>query len=346
MSTPVYAVADLILGPSATFSAQVQSLQTDLRALGYGKGPIDGVFGTGTQTAVRALQYDLMNNNGASTTNDGSAPVSIRNYNNSSVTALTGVVDQGLVSCMASMLADPVYPKLPYSLNPSSDNQDAIAKVQTMSPCPVPISFLVAVLFQESNWQHYQVPSTSNRDHYVTVGLDRNNHSNPAAITSRGYGIGQFTLFHHPPTADEIENEIKDPIRNVSRAISDLLNKYKSYVVGPIDKADDRMAEAGSGTLRPCQFPASDARYMKACGTCLHAATSVNIVAGKTVFYAGCDESYDRTQYHVGSYSGVPERKSIPCDWPYAIRRYNGSGVNSYDYQAEVLQRMLTTARD
>jgi hypothetical protein len=27
--------------------------------------------------------------------------------------------------------------------------------------------------------------------------------------------------------------------------------------------------------------------------------------------------------------------------WPYAVRRYNGAGVNSYHYQAQVLLRVL-----
>ena len=27
-------------------------------------------------------------------------------------------------------------------------------------------------------------------------------------------------------------------------------------------------------------------------------------------------------------------------DWPYAVRRYNGSGVNSFWYQAEVLLKV------
>jgi hypothetical protein len=52
---------------------------------------------------------------------------------------------------------------------------------------------------------------------------------------------------------------------------------------------------------------------------------------------------YDNTQYHKqASYGNVPLRKAIPCDWPYAVRRYNGSGVNSYDYQAEVLLKVLS----
>ena len=48
----------------------------------------------------------MMNNNGASSGDDGNAPVAVASYNNGSVTALTGVVDQGLVACIQAMLAD------------------------------------------------------------------------------------------------------------------------------------------------------------------------------------------------------------------------------------------------
>jgi len=49
------------------------------------------------------------------------------------------------------------------------------------------------------------------------------------------------------------------------------------------------------------------------------------------------------TQYHPETrYARVPDRAKLGCDWPYAVRRYNGSGVNSYHYQYQVLQRLTT----
>ena len=105
MSTPSYLAAGLVLSPSSVFSQQAQDLQRDLRALGYAKGPIDGLFGPGTQNAVKALQFDLINNDGSSNSGDGSAPVAVKDYNNGTVTALTGVMDQGLAASIAAMLA-------------------------------------------------------------------------------------------------------------------------------------------------------------------------------------------------------------------------------------------------
>jgi peptidoglycan hydrolase-like protein with peptidoglycan-binding domain len=340
-----YAVPGLVLSESPAFSAQVQALQRDMRSLGYGAGPIDGIFGPGTAANVRALQYDLMNNTGASSSNDGQAPVAIRNYNDGSVSALTGSVAQGLVACIAAMLADPAYPKLPFSANPAADNAAALAAVSALPANQVPIPFLLAILNQESNSRHYQVPEGANIDAYVTVGLDRNNTAQPSAITSRGYGIGQYTLFHHPPTAAEVAGFIVNPVQNVSQALAELLGKFQNYILGatPDTQADDRIAEVAANTpLRICQYAAGDPRYLTGCAACLGAAGTVNIQAGVTPVYAGAPLTYAQTQYHEGSYQNVPVRANIPCDWAYAVRRYNGSGVNSYDYQAEVLLRIVS----
>ncbi|MGP8269844.1 MAG: peptidoglycan-binding domain-containing protein [Terracidiphilus sp.] len=346
MSTPSYAVAGLVLSPSPSFSSQVRDLQTDLRSLGYAKGPIDGLFGRGTGSAVEALQFDLMNNDGSSSSRDGSAPVAVKSYNNGTVTSLTGIVNQELVACIEAMLADPAFPKLPSSANPATDNQSAVAAVTSMASPPLPIPFLMAILMQESACMHFQVPSAGNSDNCVTIGLDRNNSANPAAITSRGFGIGQYTLFHHPPTADEVADVIADPVENVQQAVSTLGGKFNNYVNGatPDTQADDRIAEVGTGALRICQYQSGDTRYMADCANCLANATLTNITSGVTPVYAGSTMTYAQTQYHAGSYQNVPVRKNIPCDWPYAVRRYNGGGVNSYDYQAEVLLRVLNSA--
>jgi len=343
MGTQSYAVAGLVLSPSAAFSSQVQDLQRDLRSLGYAKGPIDGMFGPGTANSVRSLQFDLMNNDGSSSGGDGNAPVPVKQYNDGSVTALTGTVDQGLVGCMAAMLADAAFPKLPFSANPQADNQAAINAVEALSPPPVPMPFLLAILSQESALMHYQVPGGANADSFVTVGLDRNSAANPVAITSRGFGIGQYTLFHHPPTAAEVAGAITDPVQNVSKTVSDLTSKFNNFVNGatPATQADDRLADFGNGPLRTCKYLPGDPLYLTDCVNCLKNAGLTNIVAGVTPFYAGSSGTYGQTQYHKGSYQNVPVRANIPCDWPYAARRYNGSGVNSYDYQAELLLRVL-----
>ena len=88
----------------------VRALQRDLRALGYLRAGIDGRFGSGTAAAVRALQYDLMHNTGASRGGDGRAPVAMTDYNRGgagggpAVSATSGVVDQPLAGCLDRLI--------------------------------------------------------------------------------------------------------------------------------------------------------------------------------------------------------------------------------------------------
>ena len=66
----------------------------------------------------------------------------------------------------------------------------------------------------------------------------------------------------------------------------------------------------------------------------------VDIAPGSRLHPATTDTLHP-TQYHPESnYARVPDRAKLGCDWPYAVRRYNGSGVNSYHYQYQVLQRL------
>ena len=139
-----------------------------------------------------------------------------------------------------------------------------------------------------------------------------------------------------------MDGVIRDPVQNAVAAIQELLLKFNIYVIGPSSTADDRIAEFGRGPLRLCQYQPADPKYLRDCANCCVSADKVNIVAGVTPVIAGSPATYEKTQYHIGSYNNVPNRATIPCDWPYAMRRYNGSGPDSYAYQAEVLKRIAT----
>ncbi len=49
--------------------------------------------------------------------------------------------------------------------------------------------------------------------------------------------------------------------------------------------------------------------------------------------------------YGNASHSTVPVRKNIGCDWPYAVRRHNGAGIDSYHYQAILLRAVVVVGR-
>jgi peptidoglycan hydrolase-like protein with peptidoglycan-binding domain len=313
----------------------VRALQADLRALGYLAGGIDGQFGSLTAAAVRAVSRDLLFNTGTSSQGDGRAPVSVASYNRGRVAAKTSTVDPGLADCLDDMIEDEAFPKLPRSSNPTADNERALNEILGQASQVAPSPYIAAMVVQESSGQHFRTS-----DSFITVGLDRNN-ADRDHITSRGYGIGQATLFHHPPRAEEVQGLMVDPRGNVSQAYAEFRDKFDRWVVGPADTADDRTVEHPHLRLRLCRYQPGDPKYMRDCQRCAAATSRVTIIPG-TPAYQGASFGYQADQYYPGaSYSDVPNRADFLCDWPYAARRYNGSGNDSFHYQTIILKNLL-----
>jgi hypothetical protein len=330
-------------GGGAENPALVRDLQRDLRRLWFLHRTIDGQFGPGTRAAVCALQFDLLHNDGAGA-DDGAPPVPFTTWKGG-VAAITGVVDAALADSIEAALNDPRVTWLPQSADPAAANRAALAAVSTTASTVAPTPFLLAIFRQESAWQHYAVPEGPNdSDSFVTIGLDRNGAENQ--VTSRGYGLGQYTIFHHPPTPAEVASFIVDPQQNVRYAYRELRDKFDHFVVGPTPamQADDRTSEHPLLSLRLCRYAPDDPKYMSACQQCAQEVRKLDIGPGTPV-YDGAGQNYSPASYYPHpSYSGVPDRAEFLCDWPYAVRRYNGSGPNSFNYQAIILQNVLAGA--
>jgi hypothetical protein len=327
----------LTAGSAGASPQQIKDLQRDLRRLGYLRAGVDGVFGNGTTLAVRALQHDLLHNDGSSRQNDGLAPVRVMDFNRG-VTDVTGAADQTLVESISAMLDAADFPQLPFVDDPVAENQRILAQLRAAPPTGVPAAFLLGILIQETNLKHFHEPSGNDEDNFIVVGLDFGSNEN-FVVTSRGYGAGQYTLFHHPPAPQEVTDLMLNVTKNVQRAAAELRNKFDRFVNGPADTADDRLSEIGTRPLHPCKFPESDPRFFTDCRQCLQDAGAQDLVAGITPLFAGSTQTYQPTTLRRSftAYRDVPVRKEIGCDWPYAIRRYNGGGMDSYHYQAQVL---------
>jgi hypothetical protein len=322
---------------------QIRDLQRDLRELGYLKKGIDGRFGPGTDVAVRALQWDLLHNDGRSTGGDGNAPVRVLDFNRGRVVGVSGTADQGLAGCIADMLAGADFPLLPKAENPKAENARIRTVMKELSSEQVPIPYIMGILQQESGLKHFNEPSKNDEDTYITVGLDTNA-SEKHIITSRGYGAGQYTLFHHPPRKEEIDDFMLDVKKNLQKAMRELKEKFDHFVIGTTSgmRADDRLAECGDGPLRFCKYRRDDPRYVKDCRQCMVDAGQMDIREGVTPLYQGSRFRFVPTDYYGrADYDSVPIRKNVPCDWPYAVRRYNGAGINSYHYQVKVLRNVM-----
>jgi hypothetical protein len=327
-------------GETTGLERQVRDLQRDLRRLGYLRSGIDGKFGAMTERAIKALQHDLLHNDGSGS--DGAAPIRLFDYNRGRVFDVDGVCEHGLANCLADLLDEPLYPKLPRAEDPRAENERLAARMAELTSDRVPVPFVMAILKQESRLRHFHEPRGDDEDTFIVVGLDTNAGS-PHVITSRGYGAGQYTLFHHPPTAAEVDEVMLDVGRNLGRAMDELEGKFLHFVNGDSSgtRADDRRIEIGDGPLRRCKFESTDPRFLRDCARCALEAGSRDIVEGVTRFHAGTDRRYEKTQYYrKASYEGVPRREAIGCDWPYAARRYNGAGINSYHYQTRILQNL------
>ncbi len=177
-------------GKSRASNPQVRDLQRDLRQLGYLRMGVDGDFGPVTELAVKALQYDLLRNDGRGRGNDGDAPVRVLDFNRGRVVTVNGVVDAGLAGCISDMVGDGGFPKLPKTDDPWEENGKIRDRIQNLPSSNVPIPFLMAILKQESGLKHFNEPSGDDEDTYIVVGLDTNA-SEKIVITSRGYGAGQ-----------------------------------------------------------------------------------------------------------------------------------------------------------
>lgn len=306
----------------------VREAQRHLRQLGYLRRGIDGLFGEGTGRAVRALQFDLLYTDDTT----AGAPVSVRDHNRGRVSEATGRIDPETAACIRDLLDDPRFILLPSSQDPEAEN----ARIDAFTTNLVPLPFLQAILRQESGLKHFEVPTDGDEDHFIVVGLDTNDASHPEHVTSRG----QYTLFHHPPVQAEVDGFMGDVAANLRKAAEELREKFDRFVAGRTGgtRADDRLNEVGTGPLRLCQYAPTDPRYLTDCRRCVREAGHRDIVAGETPWHPGTAKRYQTTPYHPERrLEGVPIRANMACDWPYAIRRYNGSGVNSYWYQAKVL---------
>jgi peptidoglycan hydrolase-like protein with peptidoglycan-binding domain len=347
MATLSYRQPGLILrrGGNTATNSQIRDLQRDLRRLGYLKRGIDGDFGSQTELAVKGLQHDLLHNSGRGS--DGSSALKMVNFNKGRVSAVTGQVDQNLVECLSDLLDDVRVARLPSTPDPRQENQKVLAQIAALASSTVPIPFLMAIMKQESGLKHFNEPKIGDDDKFITVGLDRNVEGQLHIITSRGYGAGQFTLFHHPPQQSEVTDFMLDVSKNVQKASNELRQKFDQFVIGttPGTRADDRIAEVGTGPLRLCKFKPDEAGFMRDCKQCLMDAGKTNIVANVTPVFNGSSTVFASTSLYdmardAAFYQDVPVRAEIPCDWPYAVRRYNGSGPLSYHYQVRVLKHL------
>jgi hypothetical protein len=138
-------------------------------------------------------------------------------------------------------------------------------------------------------------------------------------IRYRSYGMLQILDMGHPEDdytrGDEVGNitnrELKESVaKNISAGACLLLSLLRG---------------------KQCHYPEGDERWY-ACKACVQSVPTT-------------PKDWTNTRWHRWKCNSVPDYQQIPCSWPEAIRRYNGSGNEAFAYRDEILTRVVGAKR-
>jgi hypothetical protein len=137
------------------------------------------------------------------------------------------------------------------------------------------------------------------------------------APRSRGYGLGQFTIFHHPPHPAEVSDFIVDPVRNVVKAHTEFREKFDKFVANPPPGgADDRHAEHPDEPLRMCKFSPGDPRFLRDCRACAAEAPKLTIRADTPVMTGSATKYGDQSLYRDTRLPACPTARPFLATGP------------------------------
>lgn len=275
--------------------------------------------------AVKSLQHEILSND------------SLKKFNQGRVTAVDGESSLGILAVLQDMSKSPSLARLSPALNPSKGNQAMKERLSGYLNSKFPTPLVMAVLTQETNLKWYR------KDGYPLVGLDYNSDED-YIITSRGLFYSQRTIFSYPISKKEFDS-MNDLESDMEFFFDHIFGKYQNFVVSSSAKARDDLRysvpEFKDLDLRGCKYEESDSKYMKDCKACLKECPSKDYLMGDSLLGNG-RWIIKPTHYHrIQDYEGFPDFHHFPCDYVFTIRRYNGSGINSFHYLMRVLAHLL-----
>jgi hypothetical protein len=187
-----------------------------------------------------------------------------------------------------------------------------------MTQLGIPLAYALAVAEQEGNMDHFD------SDGFVKLRIEfwgqyKNADHPDYQIRYRSYGMLQILDMGNPDDSytrgDEVCNitnrELKE---SVAKNISAGACLLKSLLRG-----------------KRCHYPEGDELWY-GCRDCI-----------KSIKTAPKD--WTNTKWHRWKCYAVPDFAKIPCGWPEAIRRYNGSGNEAFAYRDEILTRVVGAKR-
>jgi hypothetical protein len=230
----------------------------------------------------------------------------------------TGVVEKATANRLESLLLDYTRWVIPTKDEVSVPQDQMALFVETMTQLGIPLAFATAVAEQEGNMDHFD------SDGFVKLRIEfwgqykKGDHPD-YQIRYRSYGMLQILDMGNPNDSytrgDEVggitNRELKESVAKNIEAGACLL---KSLLRG-----------------KQCQYSENDERWY-GCRDCI-----------KSIKTAPKD--WTNTRWHRWKCNAVPDYQQIPCSWPEAIRRYNGSGSEAFAYRDEILTRIVSAKR-
>jgi hypothetical protein len=190
--------------------------------------------------------------------------------------------------------------------------------VEVMTLHGIPLAFATALAEQEGNMNHFD------SDGFVKLrcefwGQYKKGDHPDYQIRYRSYGMLQILDMGHPDDnytrGDEVCNITNRELKyNVAKNIESGACLLKSLLRG-----------------ESCQYAESDKRWY-ACKACVRSVATM-------------PKDWTNTKWHRWKCNAVPDYQQIPCGWPEAIRRYNGSGAEAFAYRDEILTRIVGVKR-
>jgi len=230
----------------------------------------------------------------------------------------TGVVEKATAGKLESLFLDENRWVIPTKEEVDTPSDQMSLFVEVMTLHGIPLAFATALAEQEGNMDHFS------SDGFVKLrcefwGQYKKGDHPDYQIRYRSYGMLQILDMGHPEDdytrGDEVGNitnrELKESVAKNIEAGACLL---KSLLRG-----------------KQCHYPSSDERWY-GCRDCIKSIKTV-------------PRDWTHTRWHRWKCNAVPDFAKIPCGWPEAIRRYNGSGNEAFAYRDEILTRVVGAKR-
>ena len=298
----------------------IQSLQRDLRALGYygSRLSLAGRFGPNTLGGVLALKYDLIHTYGVPPDEIGypvADPLTADEMYAASV--ITAAFELHLRAMLEGQTTNGMLPWLLPTRDDVADGERLVYEMVMEEYAagqregrPFPQQLFTAILGKESGGEHFDAVGNvkygvdwvgaragGEPDYADIVEFNPDNESAPW-IKSRGWGLTQYT----PYLQHDLPRPMPDYVLSVQANLRTAIDLFRTKFT--------------YGRQNSCNFPSLEAPSYR-CGECL----------------SGWDpETYNR-------------QDELPCSWLLAVWAYNGLTDTSFQYMTRVVRAIQGTDR-